>query len=54
MKDMQTEQLLCWSGMTDAENTVQHLTQTKKSSLAFDSLTSFFGIEVYIFHINDK
>jgi len=26
---MQTEQLLCWSGMTDTEHIVQHLVQTK-------------------------
>jgi len=25
-----TEQLLCWSGMTDTEHIVQHLAQTKK------------------------
>jgi len=28
-KDMQSEQILCWSGMTDAEHKVQHLVQTK-------------------------
>jgi len=31
-KDMQTEQLLCWSDMTDTEQWVQHLAQTKKNT----------------------
>jgi len=30
-KDMQTEQLLCWSGMTDT-GIVEHLAQTKKKT----------------------
>jgi len=30
-KDMQTEQLLRWSSMTDAEHTVQQLVQTMKN-----------------------
>jgi len=30
MKDMQTEQLLCWSGMTDAEHSILYLVEFNK------------------------
>jgi len=60
MKDMQTEQLLCWSGMTDTEHTTSGSNEEVPTSYAFhfsqrcDYLIVLFALVYELINLTNK